>query len=294
MKQKTARRHKSAYADMQFVTASVSTTLVLLLLGLVTLSVLAARNLSVYVKENISFTIVPDDGMEESDILRLQQQLKAKSYVKQAVYISKEEALREQSEAMGTNPEDFLQYNPFSASIEVNLNASYANADSLARIEQDIRLHNNIEDIIYQKELIDELNENVRAVSLSLLALAALLACISFVLINNTVRLTIYSKRFLIHTMKLVGASWGFIRWPFLRRNLWVGLMAAAVADGLLLGGAYWLVTREPGLIRVLTPEVMLAVAGVVLVAGVVITWLCALLSVNKYLRMNADTLYHI
>lgn len=294
MKQQTARRHKLAYADMQFITASVSTTLVLLLLGLVTLSVLGARNLSVYVKENISFTIVPDGSMKESDILRLQQQLKTKPYVKQAVYISKEDALREQTEALGANPEDFLQYNPFSASIEVNLNASYANADSLDMIERDIRQHNNIEDVVYRKELIDAVNENVRAISLSLLVLAGLLTCISFVLINNTVRLTVYSKRFLIHTMKLVGAGWGFIRRPFLRRNFWVGLMSAAVADGLLLGGAYWLVIREPGLIRVLTPEVMLAVAGVVLVAGVAITCLCALFSVNRYLHMDADTLYHI
>lgn len=281
-------------ADMQFATATISATLVLVLLGLAALAVLGARNLSVYVKENISFSIVLDDGMKEGDILRLQRQLETRPYIKRAIYVSKEQALREQTEAMGTNPEDFLGYNPFSASIEANLNARYANADSLALIEKEIKQNSNIEDVIYQKGLIEAVNDNIRVLSLALLGLAAMLACISFVLINNTVRLTIYSHRFLIHTMKLVGASWSFIRRPFLRRNLWVGLLAGAIADGLLMGGAWWAVAREPGLIRVLTPDVMLAVATVVMIAGIVITWLCALLSVNKYLRMSADVLYHI
>lgn len=279
---------------MQFATATISATLVLVLLGLAALAVLGARNLSVYVKENISFSIVLDDGMKEGDILRLQRQLETRPYIKRAIYVSKEQALREQTEAMGTNPEDFLGYNPFSASIEANLNARYANADSLALIEKEIKQNSNIEDVIYQKGLIEAVNDNIRVLSLALLGLAAMLACISFVLINNTVRLTIYSHRFLIHTMKLVGASWSFIRRPFLRRNLWVGLLAGAIADGLLMGGAWWAVAREPGLIRVLTPDVMLAVATVVMIAGIVITWLCALLSVNKYLRMSADVLYHI
>ena len=127
-----------------------------------------------------------------------------------------------------------------------------------------------------------------------LLALAVVLTFISFALINNTIRLAIYSKRFLIHTMKLVGASWSFIRGPFLRKNVWSGVLAGMLADAILMGTAYWAVTYEQELIQVITPEVMLIVCGSVLVFGIVITWLCAYISMNKYLRMKANTLYYI
>ena len=138
------------------------------------------------------------------------------------------------------------------------------------------------------------MNDNIRNISLLLLGLAVILTFISFALINNTIRLAIYSKRFLIHTMKLVGASWSFIRRPFLRRNLWIGVLAGVIADGILWAAAYWLVSYEPELIRVITPDVMMLVSVSVLVFGVLITWLCALLSINKYLRMKASTLYYI
>ena len=149
--------------------------------------------------------------------------------------------------------------------------------------------------MLYRKELIDAVNDNIRNISLVLLALAVVLTFISFALINNTIRLAIYSKRFLIHTMKLVGASWGFIRRPFLRRNVWSGDAGGRMlADAILMGTAYWAVTYEQELIQVITPEVMLIVCGSVLVFGVIITWLCAYLSINKYLRMRANTLYYI
>uniref|UniRef100_UPI00338F1107 cell division protein FtsX n=1 Tax=Phocaeicola sartorii TaxID=671267 RepID=UPI00338F1107 len=149
-------------------------------------------------------------------------------------------------------------------------------------------------EVLYQKDLIDAVNDNIRNISLMLLGLAVILTFISFALINNTIRLTIYSKRFLIHTMKLVGASWGFIRRPFLRRNFWIGVLSAAIADAVLWGAAYWLVSYESELIRVITTEVMLLVSVAVLAFGVLITWLCALLSINKYLKMKASTLYYI
>ena len=138
------------------------------------------------------------------------------------------------------------------------------------------------------------MNENIKNISLVLLALAVVLTFISFALINNTIRLAIYSKRFLIHTMKLVGASWAFIRKPFLLRNIWSGILAAIIADSILMGTAYWLVSYEPELIRVITPNVMVLVALSVLVFGVLITFFCAYLSINKYLRMKAGSLYYI
>lgn len=288
-------KHNSvSYFDMQFITSSISTTLVLLLLGLVVFFVLGAHNLSVYVKENISFSVLISDDMKESDILKLQKKLNKEAFVKETEYISKKQALREQTEAMGTDPQEFLGYNPFTASIEIKLHSGYANSDSIAKIEKLIKRNTNIQEILYQKDLIDAVNDNIRNISLMLLGLAVILTLISFALINNTIRLTIYSKRFLIHTMKLVGASWSFIRRPFLRRNFWIGVLAAVVADAILWGAAYWLVSYEPELIRVITPNVMVMVSVSVLVFGVIITWLCALLSINKYLKMKASSLYYI
>lgn len=205
--------------DMQFITSSISTTLVLLLLGLVVFFVLTAHNLSVYVRENISFSVLISDDMKEADILKLQKKLNQEPFVKQSEYISKKQALKEQTEAMGTDPEEFLGYNPFTASIEIKLHSDYANSDSIAKIEKMIKKNTNIQDVLYRKELIDAVNDNIRNISLVLLALAVVLTFISFALINNTIRLAIYSKRFLIHTMKLVGASWGFIRGPFLLKE---------------------------------------------------------------------------
>ena len=292
MKSKS-RNNAVSYFDMQFITSSISTTLVLLLLGLVVFFVLAANNLSVYVRENINFSVLISDDMKETDILKLQKRLNNEPFVKETEYISKKQALKEQTEAMGTDPQEFLGYNPFTASIEIKLHSGYANSDSIAKIEKLIKRNTNIQDVLYQKDLIDAVNENIRNISLVLLALAVMLTFISFALINNTIRLAIYSKRFLIHTMKLVGASWGFIRRPFLKRNIWSGVLAAFIADTILMGAAYWLVSYEPELIRVITPEVMLLVSGAVLVFGVVITFLCAYLSINKYLRMKASTLYY-
>lgn len=289
-----AKHHSVSYFDMQFITSSISTTLVLLLLGLVVFFVLAAHNLSIYVKENINFSILISDDMKESEILKLQKKLDKEAFVKETEYISKKQALREQTEAVGTDPQEFLGYNPFTASIEIKLHSDYANSDSIAKIEKLIKKNTNIQEVLYQKDLIDAVNDNIRNISLMLLGLAVILTFISFALINNTIRLAIYSKRFLIHTMKLVGASWSFIRRPFLRRNFWIGVLSAAVADGILWGAAYWLVSYEPDLIRVITPNVMLLVSVSVLVFGVLITWLCALLSINKYLKMKASTLYYI
>jgi len=290
-------KHKTntvPYFDIQSVTSSISTMLVLLLLGLVVFFVLSANNLSVYVRENINFSILISDDMPESEILTMQKELNKEPFVKQSSYISKQQALREQSIAMGTDPEDFLGYNPFTASIEVKLNSAYANSDSIAKIERKIKKNTNIQEILYQKDLIDSVNNNIRNISIVLLCLAGLLTFISFALINNTIRLTIYSKRFLIHTMKLVGANWGFIRKPFLIRNIWIGVISAIAADAILLGGASTLINYEPELISIVTPEVMLIVSASVFLFGIIITFLCAYLSINRYLRMKASTLYYI
>lgn len=292
MKKKEQGHSTVSLFDMQFVTATISTTLVLLLLGMLLFFVLTAHNLSVYVRENISFSLVLDDGVTDREVLRLQRALQQEPFVKEVEYISKERALQDYVAATGTDPQEFVGYNPLGASLEIRLHSAYANSDSIAWIEERIGQDKQVKEVLYQQELIDAVNKNIGRISLILLGLAALLLLISFALISNTIRLTIYSKRFLIHTMKLVGASWSFIRRPFLRRNFWVGVMSAVIADGMLWGAAGWLVTYEPGLVQVVTSEVMALVSAAVLVAGVIITCLCALLSINKYLRMKEGALY--
>ena len=224
-------RKSGSFFDMQFITSSISTMLVLLLLGIVVFFVMAANNLSVYVRENIAFSVLVSDDMKEPDILHFQKQLNKEPYVKQTTYISKAQALKEQTEAMGTDPAEFLGHNPFTASIEIKLNADYANSDSIAWIKDEIQSNKQVIEINYPQDLLDAVNSNIRKISIVLLGLAALLTLISFALINNTIRLAVYSKRFIIHTMKLVGASWSFIRRPFLIRNVWIGILAAKNAD---------------------------------------------------------------
>ena len=287
-------KRADSFFNMQFITSSISTTLVLLLVGMVVFFVLSANNLSNYVRENIGFTVLVSDDMKEPEALKFQQQLNEKAYVKESAYISKEQALKEQTEAMGTDPAEFLGYNPFTASIEIKLNAEYANSDSIAWIEKEILANKRVMEVSYPQDLLDSVNRNLQRVSLFLMGLAALLTLISFALINNTIRLAVYSKRFLIHTMKLVGASWSFIRRPFLVRNMWVGVLAALMADALLMGMAYMLVKYEPQLVEIITPATLLVVMGSVFVFGVVITCMCAYISINKYLRMKASTLYYI
>ena len=287
-------KRSGSFFNMQFITSSISTMLVLLLLGMVVFFVMSANNLSDYVRENIGFTILVSDDMKEPEALKFQKELNGKAFVKESQYISKEQALKEQTEAMGTDPAEFLGYNPFTASIEIKLNAEYANSDSIAWIEKLILKNKKVMEVSYPQDLLDAVNRNIQRISMLLLGLAALLTLISFALINNTIRLAIYSKRFLIHTMKLVGASWGFIRKPFLVRNLWIGILAAVLADAVLMGMAYMLVKYEPELIDIVTPQTMLWVLLSVFVFGVAITWMCAYISINKYLRMKASTLYYI
>lgn len=280
--------------DMQFITSCISTTMVLILLGMMVFFVLSARSLSVYVRESLNFSILMDADASEKSILKLQKELDKEAFVKESVYISKEQALKEYTEAMGSGQIELLDNNPFYPSIELRLNAAYANADSMAWIKERILQNKLVTDVDYREGLMDSVNSNIHKLSLGLLAVAALFTLISFALINNTIRLTIYSKRFLIHTMTLVGASWAFIRRPFLIRNFWVGLLSGMVADVVLLSGAYALVHYEPSLLAIITPETMLWVSASTLLFGLLITYLCAYISINKYLRLSASSLYYM
>lgn len=291
------KNHKASirvHLGMQAVTSGISITLVLILIGMIVMSLLTAHNLSTFVKENISFSIYVDPDMKESDIIQMQAQLKKEPFVKELQYISAQQALAEQTRELGIDPAEFLGYNPYTPMIEVKLTAPYANTDSLRMIGQKIKRNTQIAEVTYQKELIQSVNRNIRFVALLLTGLAVLFGMISFALINNTMRLAVYSKRFLIHTMKLVGASWGFIRRPFVTRCMAMGFLAGLIAC-LLLGLAIgWIINYEPEMGHIITPQVMAIVGATVLASGVLITGLSALLSINSFLRMKGNQMFHV
>ena len=289
-KRKAARnRH-----GLQVVTLCISTAMVLILLGIVVFSVLTARNMSTYVKENLVVTMMLQDDMTNPEAQQLCNRLHQYPYINKVDFISKEQALKEQTQALGTDPSEFIGINPFQASIEIKLKGDYANNDSLKWITKELKRYPKVGNITYQKGLMESVNTFLQKISFVLLILAGLLTFVSFSLISNTVRLSIYARRFSIHTMKLVGASWGFIRRPFVWRSVAVGIVAALLAVIVLGCFVYALYTYEPEILTVVTPEVMAITALAVFLFGIIITAICASLSVNKFLKMKAGELYII
>lgn len=276
------------------LTSVVSIALVLFLLGLILLMGLLGNRLSVYVKENISFSIVLKDNQKEADIQRMQKKLEILPYIKSVEYISKEQASKELEEELGENPETFLGFNPLQASIEVKLRSEYANPDSLLMIEKQIKSYTSVSELLYRKDMMEMVHDNIRRVGIILLALAAVLMVISFVLIGNTIRLLIYSKRFLIHTMKLVGATSGFIRKPFIRYNLVSGILASFLAIIMLAGALFYLQNELSGFVQLVDLPVLGLVALVMLLLGMLLSVMATVLAVNKYLRTDGDKLYYM
>ena len=289
------RQEKTGHRQgVQLVTLCISTSMVLVLLGLVVFSVQTSRNLSQWVKENLTVTVILNDKVGTDQAKQFSEYLYARPFSKNINYISREQALKEQTEAMGSDPSEFLGMNPFPATLELQLNSDYANADSLTWIADELRKNKEVADVAYQVDLMDSVNRNLAKLNILLLVLALLLTVISFSLINNTVRLSVYSRRFLIHTMKLVGASWGFIRRPFMKQGLMVGIIAALLAIMALGAAIYALYYYEPGILRIITWRELLITALSVLVFGLVITLTCSYVSVNRFLKMPAGELYKI
>ncbi|MCC8170773.1 MAG: permease-like cell division protein FtsX [Parabacteroides sp.] len=276
------------------LTSIISIALVLFLLGLIFFIGLLGQKLSVYVRENISFSVVLKENSKDADIKKMQKQLDSRPYIKSTEYISKEQAAKELEEELGENPETFLGFNPLQASIEVKLNSEYANPDSLLIIEKQIKSYTDVSELLYRKDKMQLENYNLKRTGIILLTLAAVLMIISFVLISNTIRLLIYSKRFLIHTMQLVGATSGFIRRPFIRYNVASGIVAAVLAVGMLTGVLYYVQRDFPGFIDLLDVRSLLIVFGAVLALGICLSFVATCFAVNKYLRMDADKLYHV
>ena len=289
-KKKTGTRRRR----MQLVTLCISTSMVLVLLGLVVLSVLTSRNLSVWVKENLTVTVMLSDDASVNDAKRLCKALYHRPYSRNIDYVSKVQALKEQSAAMGSDPSEFLGANPFVATLELQLKSDYANRDSLKWIVKELKKTPIVTDVAYQADLMDEVNRNLTHINFVLLFLALLLTFVSFALINNTVRLSVYSRRFLIHAEKLVGASWGFIRKPFLNQALLVGVIAAILAIGVLGLIVYGIYYYEPAILAVITWQEMVITGSAVMLFGIIITAVCSWISVGHFLRMTAGDLYKI
>ena len=288
-KKKKKNRGRS---KLQLVTLCISTSLVLILLGMVVFTVFTAKDLSSYVKENLTVTMALAEDTTEPEAQQLKEQLRARPYISNLEYINKDSMLAEQTVEMGIDPSEFAGYNPFFAMVEFQLKAEYANSDSLRWISQELKRNAKIDEVTYPQDLIDSVNNFLTKVGIVLLILAALLLFVSFSLINNTVRLGIYARRFSIHTMKLVGASWGFIRAPFIRQAVVLGLVAGILACVVLGIGVYVLFTYEPDVMKVITWRVLFITGCAVLVCGVIITTFCSWLSVNRFLRMKAGELY--
>ncbi|MFB6343385.1 cell division protein FtsX [Saccharicrinis sp. FJH62] len=291
MTKKRIRRKRVGVVNSHF-TVTISITLVLFLIGIMGILIFSGDQISDYVRENIGFSIILKDDAKDVDVHRIQKYLDATEYVKSTQYIDKEKAAEELQAELGEDFIEFLGYNPLLASIEVKLKAEYANPDSLTIIENEFKAYPQIKEVIYQKDLVSLVNENVRKITVVLLLFCLLLFIVSVALINNTIRLAIYSQRFLINTMQLVGATRSFIRRPFVNRIILDGLIAAVLAILLLTAAIYSIQNELSAIISLKDLDLIAMVYSLVLLIGIIISQMSAYFALNKYLRLRSDELY--
>ncbi len=275
-----------------YVTSIISIMLVLFMLGLLGMIILHGKRLSDYVRENISISLILKDNAADDLVQNYIKRLQKTSYVKQAEFISREQAAKELSNELGEDFVQFLGYNPLPASIDLQLRASYANNDSIALIEKQVMNSNLVKEVLYQKSLIDQVNANISKISLVILGFSLILLIISIILINNTIKLSIYARRFLIRSMQLVGATENFIRLPFITRSIVHGVLAAVIANMLLMGTLYLARQRIPEIIALQDVKLFAVFFLAVLLLGVILSVLSTWFAVNKFLRMKIDSLY--
>ncbi|MBP5523989.1 MAG: permease-like cell division protein FtsX [Paludibacteraceae bacterium] len=276
------------------LTTIVSISMVLFLIGIVVLGLKIGDTLSAYVRENYTISIEIKDDAADKEISTLDEILRGQSYSKKVVFISKEQAIKDLSQEMGEDPVAFLGYNPLSASFVVNLKSEYTDNDKIESVVKSIKEYRIVESVDYQKQFISEVNHNIQKVSLLFLIVAAVLFFISFVLINNTLRLLIYSDRFLINTMKLVGATRSFIRRPYLKKGVVIGLIAALLAIGYFALFGYLMRDQLRLFVDYSDYSTYYVVAGAIIVSGIVISWLSTYFAVNKFLSREEKELYYI
>ncbi|MBC8181821.1 cell division protein FtsX [candidate division KSB1 bacterium] len=284
----TRRRLQSSY-----ITTVVSISLVLFMLGVLGLIIFHAKKLSDYVKENIGFSIIMKENVKEAGIIKLQKTLDATDYIKSTEYITKEQAAKEFTEELGEDFTSFLGYNPLLPTIEVRFKAAYANNDSLSVIKDKILADENVKEVFYQESLVNVVNKNVRKIGIIILGFSALLLIIAIALINNTIRLSVYSKRFIIRSMQLVGATRRFISKPFILKGVLQGIIGSFIAILLLVGIVYVSQRELPELVNLQDIDLFLSLFGIVIFLGIIISWLSNYFAVRKYIRIKTDYLFY-
>ncbi len=282
------RRLRSSY-----ITSVISITLVLFLMGIVGLLVINGRNINKTVRENIGFNVILKENVKEGDVFQLQKILDAKPYTLSTEHITKEEAALETEQLVGGDFVEFLGYNPLPPSIKLRLKAAYTKPDSVLNIEEELMNYAQVNEIVYKKTLLYAVNENIRKISLVILGFSVLLLLVAITLINNTIRLSIYAKRFIINTMQLVGATRGFIRKPFLMRSLLNGFIAALFSLILIAGLIYFAADELENIITFSNVTLMALLGGSILIISIVINWISTFFAVNKYLNIKTDKLYY-
>ena len=282
------RRLRNAY-----LSSIISISLVLLLVGIASLLLVNARAVSDYFKENMQVSVMMKQSVSESEALKYKDELDQMNFIRSSVFVSREQGRREMEDMLG---EDFLsvfETAPIPVSIDITLNAEYVSADSIEVVKTRIMESPKVEEVVYQRSLIDTLNANLSKISMVLSVFIALLLFISFVLINNTVRLNVFARRFTIHTMKLVGATKSFIRAPFMVQSLFQGVFAAFVAIMAIVVMLYFIRSEFQQLFEVFRLELLLVVMGIVVGSGIIICSLSTWLVVNKLVSLKKDELYY-
>lgn len=287
------KRHQTGISTFSAqITSTISVALVLLLLGIVAFMGIAAHSVTNDIRENIGFDVLLKEDTPETEINRFKQEWINSPYVSSLKYFSEDDALRQWEEETGEDLIELCGVNPFSAEFEIRVKSDYATTDSISKIIAPLKSRNYVSDIVVHTEIVESINQNISSVAFVLILIAAALILISFVLINNTVRLTVYSRRFIIHTMKLVGATSGFIRKPFIVNNIIHGIIASLIAIAILSATLYYVQTLDTSVAKAIEWSAAAVVFGGLTLTGICICAIAALMATNKYLRIDYDDMF--
>ena len=276
-----------------YLSSVISISLVLLLVGVASMLLVNAKGVSDYFKENMQISVLMKQDVSDADALAYRDDLEKERYIKSTTFISREQGQRELADQLGEDFLDVFETSPIPVSVDVTLKAEYVSADSLAMVSKEIAKSTLVDEVVYQQSLVDALNANLGRISVVIAVFIGLLLFISFVLINNTVRLNVFARRFTIHTMKLVGATKSFIRAPFLVQSTFQGIFSAMIANIVLVAILFVMRTELEQLFRIFRMDLLLVVMGIVLVCGILICLVSTWFVVNKLVALKKDELYY-
>jgi cell division transport system permease protein len=285
-------KYRNRRLRASYVTSIISIMLVLYMLGLLGLIILHGRKLSDYVRENISVTVILKGEVSDDIVLSFRQRLEKTGFVKASRFISREEAAQELTKDLGEDFIQFLGYNPLPPSIDLQLKSEYANTDSIANIERRLMGNKIVKEVVYQKSMIDEVNANINKITLVIIGFSLILLIVAVILIHNTIRLSVYARRFIIRSMQLVGATESFIRRPFIYRSMLHGAYAGLLSVALLIGTLWLAQQRIPELLKLQDVQQFSLFYCIILIIGILLSGISTFFAVRKFLRMKSDSLY--